>query len=131
MWICSLHGDGSKAEDWRKVTCHIQSGELWVENPAERRVCRLPLSHCTVDKVAGRITETWHHTRMHIEGFDADASFCVRHNAMSTHGDVAGVNEAILMTAMDVHECDGVLSEEKSETRKTIAGVPWQQFRLG
>lgn len=82
-----------------------------MENPSEGRVHRLPLSQCTVDKVAGRISATWHHPRMHIEGFDTDASFFVRHNAISAHGDVNGVNEAILLTAIDVHECNGALSE--------------------
>jgi hypothetical protein len=113
VWICSTHGDGSKAEDWRKVTCQIRSGELLVENPAEGRVHHLPLSQCSVDKVAGRITETWHHTRMHIEGFNADASFHVKHNAVGVHGDVNGVRQSILLTALDLHECDGVPSEKE------------------
>lgn len=111
VWICSSQSDGSKAEDWRKVTCQIRSGELWVETPSDGRMHRLPLSQCTVEKVAGRISENWHHARMHIEGFDTDASLVVRHNAISAHGDVNGVTEAILLTAVDVHERDGALSE--------------------
>jgi len=58
----------------RKVVLIIQGGVLIVVCPVEGPIHQIQLFKCAdTDKVPDRISETWHHARMQIEGLNPNA----------------------------------------------------------
>ena len=106
VWMCTSAEEastagGSKADDWRKVVCLIQGGMLVIVSP-EGVLHKLVLSgNYEAAKVAAGITEAWHHTKMHLEGFDPDAVFFIQRRLENgQHG------KRIVLTAMNVEDSD-------------------------